>query len=238
MKYMGSKARIAKHILPIILKDRVDGQWYVEPFVGGGNIIDKVKGNRLGSDINKPLIACLQGLASGWLPQKEVSEGFFNKVKKDNSIVDQKTLGYIGTQLTYGAMWFSAYRRDNEGLRNYADEAFRHVEKQAKKIKGIIFKAETYSELIIPDKSIVYCDPPYQGTASYKGVEEFNHGIFFDWCREMTKKGHQVFISEYNAPDDFNCIWQQELNVSIARNGKQKKATEKLFTYKSEVEIK
>lgn len=32
MKYMGSKSRIAKHILPIILKNRKDGQYYVEPF--------------------------------------------------------------------------------------------------------------------------------------------------------------------------------------------------------------
>ena len=52
MKYMGSKASVAKHILPIILKDRIDGQWYVEPFLGGANIIDKVRGNRLGGEIN------------------------------------------------------------------------------------------------------------------------------------------------------------------------------------------
>jgi len=35
MKYMGSKKRHAKELLPIILKDRQPGQWYVEPFVGG-----------------------------------------------------------------------------------------------------------------------------------------------------------------------------------------------------------
>ena len=52
MKYMGSKARIAKYILPIILKDRKPDQWYVEPFVGGCNTIDKVEGLRLGSDAN------------------------------------------------------------------------------------------------------------------------------------------------------------------------------------------
>ena len=32
MKYMGSKARFTKEILPIILKDRKPEQWYVEPF--------------------------------------------------------------------------------------------------------------------------------------------------------------------------------------------------------------
>lgn len=44
MKYMGSKWRIAKHILPIILEGRNDGQYYVEPFCGGCNMIDKVQG--------------------------------------------------------------------------------------------------------------------------------------------------------------------------------------------------
>ena len=36
MKYQGSKNKIAKHILPIILKNRTPDQYYVEPFMGGG----------------------------------------------------------------------------------------------------------------------------------------------------------------------------------------------------------
>ena len=60
MKYMGSKNRLAKELLPIILKDRKQGQWYVEPFVGGANMIDKVDGNRIGSDNNKYLIEALK----------------------------------------------------------------------------------------------------------------------------------------------------------------------------------
>lgn len=37
MKYMGSKNRIAKHILPIMLKEMQDKGYttWVEPFVGG-----------------------------------------------------------------------------------------------------------------------------------------------------------------------------------------------------------
>ena len=62
MKYMGSKNRIAKHILPIILKDRKENQYYVEPFVGGANMIDKVNGLRIGSDVNKYLIALWKGM--------------------------------------------------------------------------------------------------------------------------------------------------------------------------------
>ena len=56
MIYMGSKNRIAKFILPLILGDRKD-EWYVEPFCGGCNSIDKVGGLRLAADSNKYLIA-------------------------------------------------------------------------------------------------------------------------------------------------------------------------------------
>lgn len=65
MKYMGSKSRIAKYILPIILKDRKDGQYYVEPFCGGCNTIDKVKGLRIGNDKNKFLISMWKYLCNG-----------------------------------------------------------------------------------------------------------------------------------------------------------------------------
>lgn len=45
MKYMGSKSRIAKDIVPIIQKciDDNNLETYIEPFVGGANIIDKIK---------------------------------------------------------------------------------------------------------------------------------------------------------------------------------------------------
>ena len=59
---MGSKRRIAKHILPIILKDRKPDQYYVEPFCGGCNLIDKVTGLRIASDKNKYLIALFKEL--------------------------------------------------------------------------------------------------------------------------------------------------------------------------------
>ena len=43
MKYMGSKRRYARELLPIILEGRQNSQHYVEPFVGGFKMIDKVQ---------------------------------------------------------------------------------------------------------------------------------------------------------------------------------------------------
>ena len=74
MKYMGSKARHAKELLPIILANRKQGQWYVEPFVGGANMIDKVDGNRIGADINEYLIEMWKAVSSGWMPPEHIDE--------------------------------------------------------------------------------------------------------------------------------------------------------------------
>lgn len=52
MKFLGSKRRIVKDILPIMLKGRRPGQWWVEPFVGGGNVT--------GSDANYWVIKALE----------------------------------------------------------------------------------------------------------------------------------------------------------------------------------
>lgn len=81
MKYQGSKARIAKEILPIILKDRKENQWYVEPFCGGMNSICEVMGNRIANDVHYYLIEMWKELLNGWNPRKYTQEEF-NVIKK------------------------------------------------------------------------------------------------------------------------------------------------------------
>lgn len=45
MKYVGSKNRLAKQLAPIIQSyiDTSNCKGYIEPFVGGANMIDKIK---------------------------------------------------------------------------------------------------------------------------------------------------------------------------------------------------
>ncbi len=74
MKYMGSKARFAKHILPIVLEGRTEAQTYVEPFAGGMNMIDKVDGKRIANDIHTELIEMWKALVCGWQPPLTVTE--------------------------------------------------------------------------------------------------------------------------------------------------------------------
>ena len=57
MVYMGSKRRLAKELIPILTKDLDENTYYVEPFVGGANMIDKIDHNiMICGDCNKYLI--------------------------------------------------------------------------------------------------------------------------------------------------------------------------------------
>ncbi len=213
MKYLGSKNRIAKYIIPIMLKYRGDRHW-VEPFVGGANVIDKVDGNRIGNDTNEYVIALLNALKEGWIPPKEVSEEWYNEVKHNKHTFPKELVGYFGTQLVFGNIWFGSFRRDNTGKRKYDLEAYNNVLKQQPNLKNIEFVCGDYKDLKIPENSLIYCDPPYKGTRVYIGDNKIIHSEFWDWCREQSNSGHIVFISEYEAPKDFECIWSKKVIVS------------------------
>ena len=236
---MGSKSRIAKEILLIILRTRKEGQWYIEPFMGGCNVIKKVSGNRIANDINPYLVACSEALSNGWLPPKHISENVYNDIKSNKDNYEKCLVGYVGFQLSYGAKWFDTYRKDKVGRRDYSLEAYEHIQKQARWLKGIKFYNLNYYDLLLPSKSLIYCDPPYQNTIKYKANEDkFDHNKFWQWCRDCSNNGHTVLISEYTAPDDFECIWSKEIYNSLTMSSDKgaQKVTEKLFRYKSSID--
>ena len=233
MKYMGSKNRIAKEILPIMLKKRENRTW-VEPFVGGANVIDKVQGDRIGNDNQEYVIALYQALQNGYIPPKEVSSDFFFEVENNKDKYPKELVGYLGTQLTFGCEWWGSFRRDNTGKRKYDVEAYNNVMKQQPNLIGIDFRCGDYRDLVIPSKSLIYCDPPYRGVRKYVGNERFDSDTFWEICRNWSNQGHIVFVSEYDAPTDFKCVWSKDISASAnnsIKNGQGKLATERLFLY-------
>jgi len=108
-------------------------------------------------------------------------------------------------------------------------EAKRNALKQSPKIQSVEFVCASYKDVRVTN-SLIYCDSPYQGTSGYK-TGSFDHNEFFQWCRDMKSKGNIIFVSEYNAPDDFEVVWQGEIktNFSSQRKEATHKAVEKLF---------
>lgn len=86
-----------------------------------------------------------------------------------------------------------------------------------------------YSEVEIPDGAIVYCDPPYKGTAEYR-VDGFDSDKFWAWARKVGRT-NPVYVSEYSAPDDFEAVFTSDIQSQLGPQSKT--VTEKLFTIKS-----
>ncbi len=230
MKYMGSKMRIAKHILPIILEHHGASKVYVEPFVGGANLIDNITGDRIGSDLNETVIQALSSIKYhlDQLPRnnQEFTEEDYKEARNN---LDYPHRSYIGYALSYGGKFFGGWRRDKEYRRDYIKEAYKSACKQSPKLQTIALFVSDYKNLVIPDNSTIYCDPPYKNTTSYK-TSTFDHQAFYQWCRTKRDQGHTIYVSEYTAPDDFQCVWQKEISSSLTKDTGSKKAMEKLFT--------
>ena len=196
MKYMGSKNRIAKYILPIMLKEMSDRGYttWVEPFVGGGNMIDKVPSiyRRIGCDLNEHTIAAMLGIRDfvEELPSK-VSKEEYNTVKGTDP---HPVKSWIRWECSFGSKLDNGYASNSQG-RNYAEKGKNLAIKQSPKIQNVEFICCSYLDLTeSTTNSLIYCDPPYQGTTGYK-TGQFNHKEFFEWCRKMKVKGNSVFVS-------------------------------------------
>lgn len=242
---MGSKARIAKYIVPILQEciNSNNANTYVEPFVGGANIIDKIKcKNRVGNDINKYLIALLRRASSQAPLLESVTREEYNKARSaynagDTSAYEDWQIGNIGFLASYNGRWFDGgyaqpgyeKTKNETRYRDYYREAKNNLVKQSKYLQGVVFQCRDYSHTY-PTNTVLYCDPPYANTKQFANSKNFNHEQFWDWVR-MCSKYNYVFVSELNAPSDFIPIWEQSVLRSIKATDKSR-VTEKLFVYK------
>lgn len=246
MKYMGSKSRITKDLVPIIqnIIDKNLISYYVEPFVGGSNMIEKINCNKkIGSDGNKYLIEFMKRLQQGWNPLKEIemTKQLYDDIKNNKDKYAPEIVALAGLCATYNAKWFGGYagivNTKIGTTRNYYDESVRNVLRQIENLKDVYYFHKDFNEYYdknnecaTTERFLFYCDPPYESTTKYK--DNFDHEKYWEWVRNMSKK-HIVLCSEYNAPADFECIWSKDINVDLNCNRKSNdesnKRTEKLF---------
>lgn len=233
MQYMGSKSKHAKDLLPIILKDHTPDMWYVEPFVGGANMIDKVDPKlapkRLGCDVHEYLVAMWQAVADGWIPPELISEEQYKHIKNNKDDYPKEFVAYVGFAISFGGKWFGGYSKNKRGD-DYIKAAYNRSVKQFPKLRDVHFRNKSVFDIDFTrcGPSTIYCDPPYVGTTKYK--DDFDHEKFYTWCRDRHKEGHKVFISEYWMPDDFVCVWSKEVKMNMAKTSNTDTRTEKLFT--------
>ena len=225
MQYLGSKNRISKYLKPIIESYLIGKEQYIEPFVGGANMNDKIDfEDKTGSDINAYLIALLNKIKrSPELIPDTISELEYNEVKNDKDSYDMWYVGLVGFCASFGSKWFGGFARRKNGD-DVPAQAIRSIKKQAPKLKEIKFQHCGYENYHDVKNSVIYCDIPYSGTTKYK--DSFDKEAFIEFLLELDES-NTVLVSEYNMPEKyFTKIWEKEVKVSISQT---KKATEKLF---------
>ena len=242
MVYMGSKAKYAHYIVPILQQtiDENKVNTYIECFVGGANIIDKIQcENRIGYDRSDTLIALLNQMSTDFsVISPEGSREMWDKGKgyvKDGIMPADISLADIGAIEFFGSFsnrGFPGGYAKNTDRRNYYNEAYRNAAAQAPNLAGITFACQNYWELDPNIKgAVIYLDPPYQGTKhyGYASQPEMNYDHFWDWVRKISVDNY-VFISEQSAPADFDIIWQHDARRTNGLDNNYQ-AVEKLFKY-------
>ena len=240
MKYVGSKNRLSKDLAPIIqsyINDETVA--YIEPFVGGANMIDKIKHhNKIGSDLHYELIELLKYTRDNYndLPVT-FSEEEYNRVKSNRSEYEPWYVGLVGFCGAFGAAYMTgfarAFKADKVTKRDMPAEGIRNLVKQAPNLKDIKFECKSFLDYNPEEykNCVFYLDPPYRATFGYS-TGEFPYKEFDKWAIELAKN-NTVLISEYEMPEDnFECIWSKEHLVNVKNNinhGKNKKRVEKLF---------
>ena len=194
--------------------------------------------NKIGYDNNKYLISLWNDLKSGWIPPIEMSKDLYNDIKTNKDEYGEALVAVAGFCATYNAKWFGGYAgrvKTKTGIiRDYYDESIRNIEKQKDKIVDVVFINKSFEDIIIPNGSLIYCDPPYKGTTQYGTSKNFDHELFWAKVREWSRN-NIVLVSEYNAPEDFECIYEKSLTTTLDKNSR-KKDTEKIFTlYKNTI---
>ena len=243
MRYQGSKTKMSKVIKTIVENNISNDEWYVEPFVGGCNSFSAIKHKKkVGSDTNKYVIALWKDIQKGtFIAPKVVTEMLYNDIKLDyeeqTGIYPDSLIGYVGFACSYGSGWWNGYAHYNEKKNeDHIKEARNGLINHVFNFNGLhdsLFLNVDYKDLILTESSFIYCDPPYQNTKKY--VNDFNNKEFWTWCRTQVHNGHKVLISEYNAPDDFICIWSKEMQDGMGNSSNKK--VEKLFIHVSQIPL-
>ena len=233
MQYFGGKAKIAKELSKELQSRLKEGQAFIDLFCGSCNVVSKIKAPlRIANDLHKELIALHKAVQEGWVPPSSVSELEYKEIKNSNEVPDYLK-AFVGFGCSFAGRYFEGYARG--GRQNYASGSANSLLKKHTTMQDVIFTSGTYSEIDIPDNSLIYCDIPYKSSTKKYKYGWFQHEEFYLWAKEMKDKGHTVLVSEYlqNLPEGWTVEWKHESKMSVRnKEGVQESTIEVLMTPK------
>lgn len=241
MRYMGGKFRQSKAIVQCLRPYINSNTVYVEPFCGAMwsacRVINELHPNQvILGDVCKPLILlwnkCIRD-GVDWLPYKldEIERNYpvYNKTRND----DDPLTAWYGSALSFGGKWFAGVAR-SKNRQSELHQIKRMQEKcDALNSTNTSIICCNYNNLSIPDSSVVYCDPPYEGRTKAHNFNKFDYNQFWEWVRQLSKRC-VVFTSCFDCPDDFDVVYSWGDTVVRHLNSKGHDGTcEKLVKWRN-----
>lgn len=249
MRYAGSKRKFIKELLPILLEGTDDNTVFIDAFGGGMNVVCNIPLKwKYAIEINRYVHALWDGIKKNGLFSLNLPD---NSYKLTQEVYDDIKLsyinndgrypdyliGFVGSCCSYGGAWMNGYAKFNpKKNEDHIKEAYNGLKKQVDEFRHLdttIFLCDSYNAIeCFPDNCVIYCDPPYLDTKKYES--DFDHFVFWDWVRMLSRRGIKVYVSEYTAPDDFKCVWSARKHdgMGTTKTGsRQTVKTEKLFIY-------
>lgn len=238
MTYQGGKGQIVGEFLPIIEGYLHEGQTFYDLFVGGGSVVGSLDWpDRVANDFNPVLVAmyrkmqeivyfdertCEWVVPSGVFPAEVSKENYYNALywfkglqsEHPAECDDPAILGFYLFCCSYKVSFAAGYAGPEYQAKAFQSLVRDFTGRYHQGLRGVEFHTGSYDEVPLRPNSVIFCDPPYINTAGY-GVSAkdersmFNHDAFHEWCCARTHEGHTVFLTEYTAPDCFECLWQQ-----------------------------
>jgi DNA adenine methylase len=236
MRYMGGKAKIAKHIVSAIMTDTEARDRWVEPFVGGANVIEHAAPHfrqARGYDLHPDLILLWKHVASGGaLPETVTREMYAAHRHAEPSWLR----GVIGFGASFGGKWFGGYGAQKIDARHRHETVYPGSRSTLLRQGAVFashpdirFERSDYVHVNPAPGSVVYCDPPYLGTTAYASGA-FDHRRFYQVIQSWAADCF-VYVSEYQILPGVahRMIWERERRTSLKKDVNAEVRLEKLF---------
>lgn len=233
MQYQGGKHNLKRDIGKLIMYHWREGMNYYEPFVGGASILDAVRWlpcQKFASDISPDLIALWKAVQAGWEPPGTVTEEEYHYWKAQTEPSAMR--GFVGYGCSFAGKFFGGYAKPHKEVRTKSrvETVKNSIIGKRQSFDNVVFYLSSYNSIDIPPGSLVYCDPPYAGTAGYK-AGNFNHDAFWDWVRLHSKQS-VLLISEFNAPGDFQAIMSLPRTMNNHKSEGSYQVNDQVFIWK------
>lgn len=239
-RYQGSK-RLSAEEISGILKQKMKETGitnYVEPFCGSCSVALKmvdypeIKINV--NDSSKHIYVLLKDVQDKTfkMPPK-IGKQEYDILRKNDDINSNKT--FYGVMYGFGGTFLGSYcdvrpHGSKTHYENFYKKLFKHD------ISKFNITNDDYKYIVLKERSIIYCDPPYVDTNRYSYFCKFDHEEFLKKVDEWHSQGHIVFVSEQKMLDStkYKFIFEKQIksnicNVAKVNLEKRKPRTEYLF---------